>query len=654
MKYFYGTAIWFNLAILFYSKTAFSQIDFKFSEINKSTSYFQSLNKDYLRVNEAFKGITLDQISSAWIFLDFDKDGDQDYIFAAPCYEQTCGETRKKVYILRNEEGKFNLWKSLDGFKWPRKGGLADFDNNGYLDFWVADSGPVYPPFPGAEFGIVYFYKDSAATKLIPNSIEYNHTASTGDIDNDGDIDIVTVANKYLNDGKGNFSISKAIYASLEDTISNVGSGYYHHELLDLNNDGNLDALFGHAEIFGDSTWDPTPRRFNGRNRIYWGNGKGEFYYDNSTQLPMTYPETKDTFSIVDDFDFYDFNKDGFQDIIILRSCWRGVGYYIQVLENQKDKRFVEFTDKYLNHFKLNREGAANSFNWFVWLRLVDLNKDNQPDIIVREPSAPKTVPNNEREWYWMNNNNIFSRDTTSVPCGIREKPKFNSSNYSFCSGDSLKLSITNVNKGDTLKWYYGIKSDLTNVSNKYFSDSTKLYITRTDSIGCTTSSDTIQINKLSIPLTPTLSKDLENNLVANTNGITWYKDGIKISDTTQKIKPLLNGYYSVTTTKNGCVSPQSDSYFYLTTGISNLSNDEYFKISPNPTIGEFFINYNIRGEKNIYVSVIDMNGTVIIPNQRLSNRSKLNLSKSAKGNYIIQVKDKTGSILITKKIIKL
>ena len=25
----------------------------------------------------------------------------------------------------------------------------------------------------------------------------------------------------------------------------------------------------------------------------------------------MTYPETKDTFSIVDDFDFYDFNNDG-------------------------------------------------------------------------------------------------------------------------------------------------------------------------------------------------------------------------------------------------------------------------------------------------------------------------------------------------------
>ena len=200
-----------------------------------------------------------------------------------------------------------------------------------------------------------------------------------------------------------------------------------------------------------------------------------------------------DTFSIVDDFDFYDFNGDGFQDIIVLRSCWRGVGYYLQILENKKNKEFVEVTNQYLDNFKLNKAGEPSSFNWFVWVRLVDLNKDNQPDIIVREPSAPKTVPNNEREWYWMNKNNSFKRDTIFIPCGIKEKPIFNTSKYSFCSGDSLKFSITNVNKGDTLKWYFGTKSDITTVANKTFTDSTKLYVIKTDSIGCVVSSDTIQ-----------------------------------------------------------------------------------------------------------------------------------------------------------------
>ena len=37
------------------------------------------------------------------------------------------------------------------------------------------------------------------------------------------------------------------------------------------------------------------------------------------------------------------------------------------------------------------------------------------------------------------------------------------------------KLTVTNINKGDTLKWYFGSKSDLTNVSNKTFLDTKKL-----------------------------------------------------------------------------------------------------------------------------------------------------------------------------------
>ena len=52
------------------------------------------------------------------------------------------------------------------------------------------------------------------------------------------------------------------------------------------------------------------------------------------------------------------------------------------------------------------------------------------------------------------------------VPCE-NTKPAFNTSKFSFCSGDTLKLSIININKGDSLKWYYGTKSDLTNVNNK-------------------------------------------------------------------------------------------------------------------------------------------------------------------------------------------
>jgi len=249
--------------------------------------------------------------------------------------------------------------------------------------------------------------------------------------------------------------------------------------------------------------------------------------------------------------------------------------------------------------------------------------------------------------------NGFFLYDATISFCNKIVKPTFNTSKYSFCTGDSLKLSVTNVNKGDTLKWYFGSKSDLLNVSNKTFTDSTKLYVTRTDSVGCIISSDTIQINKFSIPSAPSLSRDTSNNLVANINGLTWYKDGTKITDTTQKIKPTSNGYYTATSTQNGCTSALSTSYYYLTTAISYLSYDEYFKISPNPTSGDIYLNYNIRSFKDIYINIIDVAGRSIIRNKKVSNGSKISLGSSVKGNYIIQVKDKTGRLLVTEKVIK-
>jgi len=233
------------------------------------------------------------------------------------------------------------------------------------------------------------------------------------------------------------------------------------------------------------------------------------------------------------------------------------------------------------------------------------------------------------------------------------DKPSFNTSKYSFCTGDSLKLSITNVNKGDTLKWYFGTKSDLTNVANKTFTDSTKVYVTRTDSIGCIISSDTIQLKKYAIPSSPSLSRDADNNLVSNSTGNIWYKDGVKIADTTQKIKPTSNGIYTATTTQNGCTSALSQGYYYITNAVPNLSNGEYFRISPNPTSGELNINYRFSSGKDVYISVIDMNGRNLILNRKINSGSKINIGSFSKGNYIIQVNDKTGRLITSQKVVK-
>ncbi|MEI6587221.1 MAG: VCBS repeat-containing protein, partial [Sediminibacterium sp.] len=190
--------------------------------------------------------------------------------------------------------------------------------------------------------------------------------------------------------------------------------------------------------------------------------------------------------------------------------------------------------------------------------------------------------------------------------CNNLTKPAFNTTKYSFCTGDSLKLTVSNINKGDTLKWYYGSKSDLTNLSNKTFTDSTKLFVTRTDSSGCVISSDTVQIKKYSIPSAPTLSRDTANFLLSGAAGTTWYKDGSAITDTAQKYKPTAAGSYTAKTTINGCTSVMSAAYYYLVTDIINLSKDEFIKLAPNPFVNQLNFDFVVKGYQKLNIEVFD------------------------------------------------
>ena len=234
-------------------------------------------------------------------------------------------------------------------------------------------------------------------------------------------------------------------------------------------------------------------------------------------------------------------------------------------------------------------------------------------------------------------------------------KPTFNTTKYSFCSGDSLKLTISNINKGDSLKWYYGNKSDLTNPSNKTFTDSTKLFVTRTDSLGCVISSDTIQLKKLAIPGAPTLSRDTANFLLSGAPGTTWYKDGSAITDTAQKYKPTTAGSYTAKTTTNGCTSVMSAAYYYLVTDIINLSKDEFIKLAPNPFINQLNFDFIVKGYQKLNIEVYDVaTGSKVATQQNITAGTKIQLGQLARGTYIVRVTSNDNKIAQQFKMVKL
>ncbi len=249
-----------------------------------------------------------------------------------------------------------------------------------------------------------------------------------------------------------------------------------------------------------------------------------------------------------------------------------------------------------------------------------------------------------------LNSNSLIIRNRSSP-----QKPFFTTTKYSFCSGDSISLTVANINKGDSIRWYYGAKSDITNILTKVFTDTTKLYVTRTDSLKCSITSDTVTLTKTPLPSTPNLTRDSSSYLVASAKGITWYKDGAVLNDTSQKIKPATPGSYTAKTTQNGCTSTLSSPYYYLVTDIINLSTDEFIKLAPNPFINQLNFDFVVKGYQRLNIEVFDIaTGSKKARMQNLTPGVPLYLGQLSAGTYFIKVSSNDGKINYQFKMIKL
>jgi hypothetical protein len=564
-------------------------------------------------------------------------------------------------------------------------------------------------------FGHIYTVKNSSDTliwKNISKHRSFYHSVAQGDLNNDGLYDLVGLHMGSYNPWKGSNGLHT--YTQQADGSFIENDNIITKETFTGENTGQGSVAI--KDILGDKRPEIIKAQYGSNPANPYGYVIYKYDELSKLYKPFKTPINKGVFSESKQgstsIKFADFNKDNILDMAIASE-----GYpngLIQIWEGKGEGDFIP--SQILNYPDVVPTGFPDSSNGFREFEIADVDKDGWLDILVHpfhfgnkfriNPGQHSGDPR-QGDWVgkgvyinysiWKNNGGVFYmlpdilkkygvfpgflkgfyineklkyigfeqaqtstnphaaklHEFTVIFCNNLIKPQFNLSKFTFCTGDSLKLSVTNVNKGDTLKWYFGTKSDLTNVANKTFTDTTKLFVTRTDSVGCVISSDTIQISKIVKPSSPAISRDSDNNLVANINGTTWYKDGVKISDTTQKIKPTSNGNYTATTTQNGCTSAASANYYYLTSAVANLTSDEYFKVSPNPTDGEIYLNYNIRSTRDVFISVIDMSGRTIISNRKVNSGNKLNLGTTMKGNYIIQVKDKTGRLLTTEKLIK-
>lgn len=149
----------------------------------------------------------------------------------------------------------------------------GDVDNDGDLDVFVGNSDFLIP-----EVNKLYINEnnESWSVKVISdfalvNSCTFGSTF--GDFDNDGDLDLIVsngfcnsnqLNNYFENDGKGNFSIVYNAFPSNRNTCS------YGTASADINNDGFLDVVFANCQNINETTAPPNSLYINKGNEYNW------------------------------------------------------------------------------------------------------------------------------------------------------------------------------------------------------------------------------------------------------------------------------------------------------------------------------------------------------------------------------------------------
>lgn len=288
---------------------------------------------------------------------DLDSDGDMDLI--------AVDRINGQMFIFINDgSGFFNSAPQsclpvLDGIDSYTDMVLADFDGSGSADMAISSS---------ASQSVVLLlnsgtgsFSDATGSKMAAVSMDAS-ALDAGDVDNDGDIDIVVASRDskdvlLLNDGSGSFTPdSRFDLPAIIDGSSDI-------LFCDIDSDGDLDIVTSNNAKIGDSELT---------NRIYLNNGSGSYSDLTDMMSPPTaeYNEAFDAGDIDNDEDMDIFFAGIDQNTLIVNN---GAGFY--------DDRSDELIPA--SYFPSNNT------------RMGDIDGDRDVDIIVTGESGTSLLINN-------------------------------------------------------------------------------------------------------------------------------------------------------------------------------------------------------------------------------------------------------------------
>ena len=255
-------------------------------------------------------------------------------------------------------------------------------DNDKKSDIVLFSSGYDGMPFPGDSLGI--FYPRELKYQYLNKDIGYFHGGATGDINNDGLIDIVAYSGGsaiipvhptcYINKGNRKFELTNSIFKNFTRN-----DNYYTVELYDINKDGFLDLFLGSSKTL-----------------LLILNENGIFDRAKSINFPI-----EGNLEIMDLL-FMDFDLDGKTDVLTMSNNNYN-GYALRLFINKGS----EFTENTKTFFDYTDESGNNA--WIKWIRLFDFEKDGDLDIVA-DGLFGDLKGNQGKIIYWKNESGKFIR----------------------------------------------------------------------------------------------------------------------------------------------------------------------------------------------------------------------------------------------------
>jgi len=238
------------------------------------------------------------------------------------------------------------------------------------MDVLMVGHGYDQPPFPGEKAKLLMNNNGVFSASELGFDGSFYHSASSGDIDNDGDIDLFVTDSKgvskfFMNGGTGNFTYNAEVFPS---SVANLN--YFTSEIYDLNKDGYLDLVIAGHEYE------------NAKTTVFWGSHSGKYSTANSSTISGV-----SQWGIVIDINFSDINGDGKEDLILDRQgdgtgsqkVFHGLN--IQILTQNSNKSFSDATNTLItNNVVLTHDQL--SWFWVEWLRCFDVDNDGDKDIV--------------------------------------------------------------------------------------------------------------------------------------------------------------------------------------------------------------------------------------------------------------------------------